>query len=175
MLQRATGNQAVARLLGRNSPRPQNRPSTSGLRVGPVGDRYEQEAERISRQVIAGNPHHPRAMPSPTVGKVQKSPVSKIQCLIDLEEFRSKTNKGTLRRRGDILTAIDTLLKQFAAYPILVKNEIDRAHRKDVLAEITRITNKWIERHDVKQMDVHDVDDQAKSNSRAETLAAIVT
>jgi hypothetical protein len=53
-LQRAIGNQAVSRLLAAS---PTIQPK---LKVGPVGDAYEQEADRVARQVMA-KPAAPRA------------------------------------------------------------------------------------------------------------------
>ena len=171
-LQRSMGNRAVATLLGRNERPQESRVSLGRMRVGPVNDRYEQEADRVARQVVGGS-HPAMASPSPTVSKVQKKPHDKIQRTIDLVEFRSHTNKGTFRRRGDILTAIDTRLKQYAAYPYLVKDEADRAQRKDLLRRIGVITTKWIERHDITRMD--SVTNANKKNKRADTLATIVT
>ena len=56
-LQRTIGNQAVVRLLGRSSPPPQSRRSPlviqPKLKVGPVGDKYEQEADRVAQQVTS--------------------------------------------------------------------------------------------------------------------------
>jgi hypothetical protein len=169
-LQRAIGNQQVASLLGRNARPAQSSPSA--LRVGPVNDRYEAEADQVARQVVSGGSVR-RANPAPTVAKVQKSPEGNIQRKIDVEEFQRNTNKGTLRRRGDILTAIDTRLKQYAAYPVLIKDEAERAQRKDLLRRIGIITTKWIERHDVTRMD--SVSNSNKTNERADRLAAIVT
>src|SRR5512143_332198 len=44
-LQRGAGNQAVQRLLARHSVQ-------ARLTVGPAGDRYEQEADRVAHQVM---------------------------------------------------------------------------------------------------------------------------
>src|SRR5512143_4089821 len=44
-LQRGLGNQAVQRLLARHSVQ-------ARLTVGPAGDRYEQEADRVAGQVM---------------------------------------------------------------------------------------------------------------------------
>ena len=49
-LQRTAGNQAVHDLLQRRSA-PPKRPN---LRVGPVGDRYERQADRVAEQVTRG-------------------------------------------------------------------------------------------------------------------------
>jgi hypothetical protein len=171
-LQRTIGNRAVADLLGRNAPRP----APGGLVVHAAHDRYEQEADQVARQVVGGN-HTPPAAITPVAPDVQKSPLS-IQRAIDLEEFRTNTNKGTLRRRGDILTAVDTLIKKYKSYPVVVENDTDRNKRMNDLAEIRMIAVKWVERHDVRQLDSVSNDKQGgqqdKSSSRAATLARIV-
>ncbi len=46
-LQRSYGNRAVERLLGSAAP------VQAQLMVGPAGDRYEQEADRLARQVVS--------------------------------------------------------------------------------------------------------------------------
>ncbi len=48
-LQRAIGNRAVQQLVSssRNAPVIQTK-----LQVGPVGDRYEQEADRVAKEVV---------------------------------------------------------------------------------------------------------------------------
>ena len=53
-LQRTIGNQAVVDLLGRRkaSGRSTTPAVQAKLRVGPVGDRYEQEADRVANQVV---------------------------------------------------------------------------------------------------------------------------
>ncbi len=56
-LQRTAGNQAVAQLLGRagNSAKPGgNKPASiqPKLTVGPVGDKYEQEADQVAENVL---------------------------------------------------------------------------------------------------------------------------
>src|SRR6185503_14231795 len=53
-LQRSTGNRAVRRWLA-------GRAVQARLTVGPAGDRYEQEADRVANQVMQASP--PAAMP----------------------------------------------------------------------------------------------------------------
>jgi hypothetical protein len=65
-LQRAVGNRATARLLGRkNSP-----PVQTKLVVGPAGDAFEQEADRVAREVVKNLD----APASETVVGVSKAP-----------------------------------------------------------------------------------------------------
>jgi len=49
-LQRAAGNQAVGRLLARSAPSP----AQPALTIGPPGDAYEREADRVADQVMRG-------------------------------------------------------------------------------------------------------------------------
>lgn len=54
-LQRSVGNKAVANMLGRNGPNPSSKPAPliqrAALKVGPANDKFEQEAEEISRSM----------------------------------------------------------------------------------------------------------------------------
>ena len=71
-LQRTIGNQAVARLLNRHAPVVQPK-----LTVGPVGDAYEQEAERIAAQVAKGPaPVQRHTEDDPSSDEVQRSPLA---------------------------------------------------------------------------------------------------
>jgi hypothetical protein len=77
-LQRSIGNRAVQNLVAgsRSAPVIQAK-----LEVGPVGDRYEQEADRIAAQVVKG-----ASTPQPTPqANVQREEVDAIQ-RDDLEE-----------------------------------------------------------------------------------------
>jgi hypothetical protein len=49
-LQQMIGNQTVSKLLTRTEPRPVVQPKWV---VGPVGDQYEQEADRVAKQVLS--------------------------------------------------------------------------------------------------------------------------
>jgi len=49
-LQQMIGNQTVSKLLTRTEPRPVVQPKWL---VGPVGDQYEQEADRVAKQVLS--------------------------------------------------------------------------------------------------------------------------
>jgi hypothetical protein len=53
VLQRAYGNQAVSRLLANPAPRLSCPAIQAKLMVGPVGDRYEREANRVAEQVMS--------------------------------------------------------------------------------------------------------------------------
>ncbi len=71
-LQRTAGNRAVAQLLNRQSPTVQAK-----LTVGPVGDRYEQEADRIAAQVVNGPaPIQRHDDEEVSAGHVQRSPLA---------------------------------------------------------------------------------------------------
>ncbi len=169
-LQRAVGNRQVAQLLGRNSPSASGGLTVSGtVTVNAPNDRHEQEAERVSRQVVSGGP----------VGPITRGNTPGVQRLaIEVEEFREHTNKGMLRQRGDILTSIDTLLKAYQSLPAVVEDNAERQKRKDHIAKMKYIAQRWIERHDVRKMD--SVSDgkkrkhQGKPKKRADTLADIV-
>jgi hypothetical protein len=79
-LQRAYGNQAVTCLVRPSAPAPALLSTALGtgrtgklrvqakLMVGPVGDKYEQEADRVAEQVMS--------MPNPQAGSSQQSAVS---------------------------------------------------------------------------------------------------
>ena len=53
-LQRVAGNRAVSRLLTNAAARPPSPGIQAKLTVGPAGDRYEQEADRVAEQVVSG-------------------------------------------------------------------------------------------------------------------------
>jgi hypothetical protein len=70
-LQRAAGNRAVTRLIQSSGKlRVQAK-----LTVGPAGDKYEQEADRVADQVVSGQPSHREASLSAVSG--QQSAVSR--------------------------------------------------------------------------------------------------
>lgn len=75
-----------------------------------------------------------------------------VQRFVELGDFRDSTNKGALRRRGDILNSIDSYLKQYKLYPQLVQNEKDRRERLRLLNRIITTTEHWVARHDVYEM-----------------------
>ena len=64
-LQRVMGNHAVSRLLTTPPARVSHLPIQAKLQVGPVGDRYEQEADRVASEVMR------KPVPQPTQRKAR--------------------------------------------------------------------------------------------------------
>nr|BAG82745.1 hypothetical protein [uncultured bacterium] len=93
-LQRTAGNQAVNRLLQTSSPSSTTRSAMpviqTKLKVGPVDDAYEQEADRIADQVV----RQPAAQPS-----VQREDT--VQRQEDEEELLQMKPAGNLIQRQD--------------------------------------------------------------------------
>ena len=78
-LQRTVGNRSTLRLLagGRGSVRPnstQQPPIQAKLRVGPVGDAYEQEADRVATEVVGASSPPPAAEATPPPKDLYQSP-----------------------------------------------------------------------------------------------------
>lgn len=69
-LQRSIGNRAVSQMIGRNSATP---PVQAKMQVGASNDRYEQEANRVARQVV-GQLHGARPISAqPATASVQRA------------------------------------------------------------------------------------------------------
>ena len=76
-LQRTVGNRAVSQFIHSQSPSTQGQPQVQPkLSVGPAGDRYEREADRIATQVVNGPARmsHPRKQEADE--QVQRSPLA---------------------------------------------------------------------------------------------------
>jgi hypothetical protein len=89
-LQRTTGNAAVARMLAtRRTGLP---PIQAKLTVGPVGDEYEQEADRVASQVVE-QIHAPTAAQAPPQQSVQRQeePEAELQAKRDTSALQAKS------------------------------------------------------------------------------------
>lgn len=90
-MQSLYGNEAVSGLLaGATSPTPASgSPIQAKLRVGPVGDRYEQEADRVAGEVVNSPSPGPSTMPSGDGGVAQRQELSE-------EELQMKPLAATI-------------------------------------------------------------------------------
>jgi hypothetical protein len=92
-LQRVTGNQAVTRLLGRAAyaPRVQFK-----LMVGPAGDAYEQEADRVAEQVVGEQ--RTASSPAPAGeagwGRIQRQEEKEVQTKSNLRPLTSDSHSS---------------------------------------------------------------------------------
>ncbi len=91
-------------------------------------------------------------------GVQRSAPV--VQRELDKTSFKENTNKGMMRRRGEVLSSIDGLMTQYNLHPFVVRTEADRLERIKLLRRIKKIAGLWISRHDVYAMFDRVQDDQ---------------
>ena len=96
-LQRAVGNQAVTRLLGRTTPAP---PIQFKLTVGPASDRYEQEADRVAGQVMNMPAAGVTSPPMAEKAAERSQPIERQIAAVSSVEWSSKIS--TLEQIGEI-------------------------------------------------------------------------
>lgn len=96
-MQRTLGNRVVARLAQANHT------LQPKLTVGPVGDRYEQEADRVARQVVhqLRAPAAQRQDLSEEDETLQAKPIATLQRQAGLDEEEAVQEKLIVRRRSD--------------------------------------------------------------------------
>ena len=112
-LQPVVGNATVQRIMASRTPGAPSAPVVQAkLMVGPVGDRYEQEADRVARQVVS-RLHLPKSSASMPDGKPQKSALG-------------TSSAADVRREAGSPNAADPMLQGGAVTPELEHN-IQRA------------------------------------------------
>jgi hypothetical protein len=94
VLQRTIGLRAARRMLG--IPSPLAVAIQAKLTVGPVGDKYEQEADRVARQVVSGLASAGSAVQRSQVSRLSPAvvtpPMQRTE--LDKEELQAKPNHG---------------------------------------------------------------------------------
>ena len=88
-LQRLVGNRAVVQLLAKDSPRQPRPVIQPKLMVGPTGDRYEQEADRVAEQVMG--------MPAPTS---DQRPAVRSQSAVQRQDEEEELQAKPLAQRA---------------------------------------------------------------------------
>ena len=117
-LQRAAGNRAVNNLITTRTGRPRLQAS---LMVGPAGDAYEQEADRIADQVLA---NAPAPAPAQSLQRQEEEEEVQAQPLVQRQEEEAEVQpQSKIGNRQSPIAGVQTLPLTAAITPLQRQGE----------------------------------------------------
>ncbi len=119
-LQRMIGNRAVGRLLG-GGGKLQVQPK---LTLGPVGDQYEQEADRVARQVVG-------QLSTSASQPVQRQALDDDEEMVRLAPSTHQVDKAGMNVSSDVERGIRRVLGGGEPLPDSIRSQMERAFGAD--------------------------------------------